>query len=84
MEFFSEALPKAELKMKAANEQILASPFVSDFEAEFGTLLIQNIRCAIRLADERNIDNRIKESRLDTAVRQGIGGLHDGISRGNG
>ena len=24
MEFFSEALPKAELKMKAANEQILA------------------------------------------------------------
>ena len=64
MEFFSEALPKAELKMKAANEQILASPFVSDFEAEFGTLLIQNIRCAIRLADERNIDNRIKESRL--------------------
>ena len=64
MEFFSEALPRAELKMKAASEMILASPFVPDFEGEFGPLLIKNMRSSIRLADERNVDNKIKESRL--------------------
>ena len=64
MEFFSSAAPKARLELKAANELILSSPFLHDFEKEYGALYIQNMRNGIRFANEENLENQVKENRL--------------------
>ncbi len=64
IEFFNAAIPNAELELKKANELLLASPFIDDFQKEFGELYIRNIKNQIRFADARNVDNQIRESQL--------------------
>lgn len=64
IEFFNAAIPNAELELKKANELLLASPFIDDFQKEFGELYIRNIKNQIRFADVRNVDNQIRESQL--------------------
>lgn len=64
MEFFAEAVPKAQLQLKAAHEVFLASAYVEQFENEFGNLYIRNIKNQIRFANEDNVENKIRESRL--------------------
>lgn len=64
IEFFNAAIPNAELELKKANELLLASPYIEDFQNEFGELYIRNIKNQIRFANENNVDNQIKESQL--------------------
>ncbi|MBS5522472.1 MAG: M3 family oligoendopeptidase [Clostridiales bacterium] len=64
MEFFAQAVPEAELALKAANERILESPFLKAFEKDYGELYIHNIRNQLRFANEANLENQVKESRL--------------------
>ena len=39
MEFFAQAVPEAQLALKAANERILESPFLKSFEKDFESFI---------------------------------------------
>ncbi|MCR1839298.1 M3 family oligoendopeptidase [Murimonas intestini] len=64
VEFMNSELPKIQLKMKEANKLLLESPWLSEFEKDFGELYFLNIKNRMRLADEKIIQNQIRESQL--------------------
>lgn len=64
MEFWGQAMPEAELELKAANALILASPFLEDFKKEYGGLYFHNLENRMRFADEANLKNQVRESQL--------------------
>lgn len=64
MNFFYEEFPKLQLVAKKANEALIASPFKTDFENDFGADMIKSIDAGIRLADESVVADRVEESKL--------------------
>ena len=64
MEFFHRELPKLALVTKKADEALLSSPFRPQFEAEFGSILLKNMENQKRFADERIVEDQVKEGQL--------------------
>lgn len=64
MRYFNTELPAISLLEKQAEAALLASPFVGDFEKEFGSILIQNMKNSQKFADERLVPLQIRESEL--------------------
>lgn len=64
MEFYEKAIPQIQVEMKEVSQVILQSPFVQDFEKEFGNIYIKNLKNQIRFANEENVANRVEENRL--------------------
>ncbi len=64
MAYFYEMEPRIDVAQKAFSEALLNSPFLEEFEQEFGELYFKNMRGRIRLTDEKNVELQIKESRL--------------------
>lgn len=64
MRYFNTEMPAINLLEKQAEAALLASPFVGDFEKEFGHILIQNMQNSQRFADERLVPLQIRESEL--------------------
>ncbi|MBQ2434449.1 MAG: M3 family oligoendopeptidase [Clostridia bacterium] len=62
--YFNAEFPAISLIAMQAEEALLSSPFVKDFENEFGTILIQNMRASMRFQDERLVPLQIRESEL--------------------
>lgn len=62
--YFNSEFPAISLIAMQADEALLSSPFVKDFENEFGSILIQNMRSSLRFQDERLVPMQIKESEL--------------------
>lgn len=67
MRYFNTNMPEINLIEKQAEAALLEGPFVSDFEKEFGSILITNMKNAQKLADARLIPLQIKESELTSA-----------------
>ena len=64
MRYFNTEMPAISLLEKQAEAALLASPFVGNFEKEFGSILIQNMKSSQRFADERLVPMQIRESEL--------------------
>lgn len=64
MNFFFEENPKIELVQKDICKLVLDSPFVKDFEKEFGTDFIKGMEAQIRLADDCVSADKVEESKL--------------------
>ena len=64
MRYFNTEMPAISLLEKQAEAALLASPFVGEFEKEFGSILIQNMKNSQRFADERLVPMQIRESEL--------------------
>ena len=64
MRYFNTEMPAISLLEKQAEAALLASPFVGEFEQEFGSILIQNMKNSQRFADERLVPMQIRESEL--------------------
>ena len=64
MRYFNTEMPAISLLEKQAEAALLASPFVGEFEQEFGSILIQNMKSSQRFADERLVPMQIRESEL--------------------
>ena len=64
MRYFHAELPSLMLIERQADAALLASPFVKDFEREFGSILIQNMKNSQRFADERLVPMQVKEADL--------------------
>ena len=62
--YFNSELPSIMLLGMKADEALLASPFIGEFEKEFGSILIQNMKNSLRFADERLVPMQIRESEL--------------------
>ena len=62
--YFNSEFPAISLIAMQAEAALLNSPFVGDFEKEFGSILIQNMRASLRFQDERLVPMQIKESEL--------------------
>ena len=64
MAFFNSEGPKLSLLLREANEALLASPFRKELEEEFGSLYFKNLDVQKQFADERIVDDLVKESQL--------------------
>lgn len=64
MEYFHNVKPNIQVEMKKFHEAFLKGRFLKDFENEFGSYYIQNVRSRIRLADQCNVELQIRESAL--------------------
>ncbi len=64
MAFFNSEGPKLSLLLREANEALLASPFRKELEEEFGALYFKNLDVQKQFADERIVDDLVKESQL--------------------
>lgn len=64
MEYFGEIQPKIDVAMKEFYETVLMSDYSEELEREYGKLYLERIRATIRLTDEKNVENMIKENRL--------------------
>jgi len=62
--YFNREFPSIMLIGMKADEALLASPFIGEFEKEFGSILIQNMKNSLRFADERLVPMQIRESEL--------------------
>lgn len=67
MRYFHTNMPEINLIEKQAEAALLEGPYVADFEKEFGSILITNMKNAQKLADARLIPLQIKESELTSA-----------------
>lgn len=64
MEYLDSEEPKLNLILRDANEALLVSPFRKEMEAEFGALYFKNLDIQKQFADERIVEERIKENQL--------------------
>lgn len=64
MEYLDSEEPKLNLILRNANEALLVSSFRKEMEAEFGTLYFKNLDIQKQFADERIVEERIKENQL--------------------
>ena len=62
--FFDSEGPKLNLLMKDANEALLASPFRAELEKELGEIFFKNMENQKRFADERIVEDLVKQSDL--------------------
>lgn len=64
MQVWNREIPQLSLLLKEAEKVILQSPFVDQFQSEFGDLLIQNMRINQTLSSEAIVEDLTKEARL--------------------
>lgn len=64
MRYFNSKLPAISLLGRRAEAALLSSPFLAQFEKEFGSILVKTMKSNQRLADERLIPLQIRESEL--------------------
>ena len=64
IEYLDGEAPKLDLIMRDASEALLVSPFRAEMEKEFGALYFKNLDIQKQFADERIVDDRVKESKL--------------------
>ncbi len=64
MEYYHSVSPKMELEAKNANEALLNSRFVADFEAEYGSFYITDLRNSLRLFDASILELQVQENLL--------------------
>ena len=64
IEFLDSEDPKLNLLIREANEALLLSPYRKELEKEFGTLHFKNLDVQRQFADERIVEDRVKENQL--------------------
>ena len=64
MAYFNAEMPKYQLLVKEMGTVILESPFKKDMEAEFGRILIQNLKAGQLLSGEAVVEDKVKEADL--------------------
>ncbi len=64
MRYFNENMPGINLVMKDVDAALLSSPYIKEFEQEFGSILVKTMASSQRLADKRLIPLQIRESEL--------------------
>lgn len=64
MEYFGEAGPEVDVVMKECYEAFVTSGFAGEFEKEYGSIYLKRLQTKIRLTDEKNVENLVKENRL--------------------
>ena len=64
VESIAQITPQINLEMRKVYEEILESPFLQEFSNEFGENYIRSLKNQIRFANEKNVDNQVKESLL--------------------
>lgn len=64
MEYFGEIQPEIDVAMKGFYETLLTSEYSKEMEKEYGRLYLERLQTKIRLTDEKNIQNMIKENQL--------------------
>ena len=64
IDYLDSEEPKLNLILRDANEALLVSPFRKEMENEFGTLYFKNLDIQKQFADERIVDDRVKENQL--------------------
>ena len=62
--YFNSEMPSITLLERNAEAALLDSPFLPQFEKEFGSIIVKTMRSSQRLADERLIPLQIRESEL--------------------
>lgn len=62
--FFDQEGPKLNLLLRDANDTLLASPFRPQLEEKLGTLFFKNMETSKRFADERIVDDQIRQSQM--------------------
>ncbi len=64
MTYIHQRMPKIGIIEKEADKVILESPFLEDFRAEFGDLLVKKMEYGLKLSSEAIVPNMIEESKL--------------------
>ncbi len=62
--FFNERMPDFRLTETEAEKQLLSSRYLAEFERDFGTDMILNLKASVRLTDEKIIPEQIEEAKL--------------------
>ena len=62
--FFDQEGPKLNLLLREANSALLASPFRPQLEEKLGALFFKNLETGKRFADERIVDDQIRQSQM--------------------
>lgn len=62
--FFDQEGPKLNLLLRDANDALLASPFRPQLEEKLGALFFKNMETSKRFADERIVDDQIRQSQM--------------------
>lgn len=62
--FFDQEGPKLNLLLRTANDALLSSPFRPQLEEKLGALFFKNIETSKRFADERVVDDQVRESQI--------------------
>ena len=64
MNFFNSENPKLALLVRQLNEALLACPYRAELEKEYGELYFRNMEVQKQFADERIVEDQIRESKL--------------------
>lgn len=64
MEYFHAGNPRLEIAREAFYKVLLESPFLPDFQKEFGEIYFKRMENAGRLTSEKNVELQVEESRL--------------------
>ncbi len=62
--FFNEQMPDFRLTETEAEKQLLSSRYLAEFERDFGTDMILNLKASVRLTDKKIIPEQIEEAKL--------------------
>ena len=62
--FFDREGPQLNLLLRTANDALLSSPFRPQLEEKLGALFFKNIETSKRFADERVVDDQVRESQI--------------------
>ena len=62
--FFDREGPQLNLLLRTANDALLSSPFRPQLEEKLGALFFKNIETSKRFADERIVDDQIRQSQM--------------------
>ncbi len=64
MKYINSEMPKLSLIRKDVGNALMESPFADDFSAEFGDIIIKNLKAAQKLSSEEVLADKVKESDL--------------------
>ena len=62
--FFDQEGPQLNLLLRTANDALLSSPFRPQLEEKLGALFFKNMETSKRFADERVVDDQVRESQI--------------------
>ena len=62
--FFDREGPQLNLLLRTANDALLSSPFRPQLEEKLGALFFKNMETSKRFADERVVDDQVRESQI--------------------